>query len=115
MDLNQDAGGSFVFLFYHTDGGGPPITGMTILVGEHTEPLPGWKKIPVDLNLGAGGKFLWLAYTTDPNLPPIRAINVMVGGSREQALLAGHVGWHLIDVDCNWGADGKFIYIEYQN
>jgi hypothetical protein len=63
-DLNKNAGGSDVFMFYtRNQYKKAPIQEVDILIGEHTEAPAGWEKIDTDLNQKAGGNYLWLCFS----------------------------------------------------
>lgn len=113
IDLNEDAGGDFIYLFFKK-GGGTPITGITVLEGNLPQIPPGFTFDDTDLNKGAGGAFLFFAWTRNQALPPIQDINVVIGGSKQEALNQKPAGWKFIDKDLNKGSGGKFLYVIYR-
>jgi hypothetical protein len=107
VDLNQGAGGDFIYLCY-AKGVGAPITGLIVTVGKDSVPgEEGYTKIDVDLNRGAGGNFIWLWYTKDPACATIRDVHVQADQGPPPA------GYTKIDVDLNRDAGGAFIYASY--
>jgi len=72
-DLNQGAGGDYIYLVQRTKWLGqrfvdpfynvPPIKDILIISSnQKLSSYPGWTLIPVDLNKGAGGKWIYLCY-----------------------------------------------------
>lgn len=63
-DLNQGAGGDFIYLGYKRgEAGKKPITDLRITYDNDRKPeKDGFNRINVDLNAGAGGKFVYLWY-----------------------------------------------------
>ena len=108
IDLNQDAGGAYIYICYKK-GVGAPITGLAVTVGGGSPPSDaGYERINVDLNQGAGGEFIYLWYTKDPACTTIHNLNVQ---NNTQAPPAGYTR---IPVDLNLGAGGAFIYLNYE-
>lgn len=109
VDLNQRAGGDFIFVCYKK-GVGAPITELRVSVGNPPAPLEqyGYTRIPVDLNLGAGGNFIWLWYNKDPSCSVVTDIKVVGGGSSSVSCPAGYQKY---PTDLNRDAGGDFIYI----
>jgi len=64
-DLNQGAGGDFIYLGYKKEENGKkPITDLCISYDNDRKPEKnGFTRINVDLNAGAGGKFVYLWYS----------------------------------------------------
>jgi hypothetical protein len=64
-DLNQGAGGDFIYLGYKKgEDGKKPITDLCITYDNDRKPEKnGFTRINVDLNAGAGGKFVYLWYS----------------------------------------------------
>ena len=113
IDLNEDAGGAFIYLFFKK-GNGTPITGLTILQGNPPQVPAGYAWDDTDLNKGAGGAFLYFAWTRNTSLAPIQDISVVIGGSKQEAVNQKPPGWKIIDVDLNKGSGGKFLYVVYR-
>jgi hypothetical protein len=107
VDLNQGAGGDYIYLCTRR-GVGAPITGLAVTVDGGAPPVGAvYTRINVDLNDGAGGKFIWLWYTKDPGCSTIRDVHVQANTGAPPA------GFTRINVDLNMGAGGAFIYVSY--
>ena len=97
-----------------------PITDLHIAAGETSDVLcpPGYTMLDVDLNKGVAGNFIYLCYTTDPAKArekdkdglPIRSVCVI---SSDDPNIPAPYGFTRIDVDLNYGAGGKRIYLCY--
>jgi hypothetical protein len=106
-DMNQGAGGDFIYLCYKK-GIGAPITGLAVTLNNSVPQNPErWTKIDVDLNRGAGGDFIWLWYTKDPACQVIREVAVQNWAGDPPA------GFTKIPVDVNTGAGGAFVYVVF--
>jgi hypothetical protein len=108
VDLNQGAGGDYIFLCYKK-GVGAPITGLHITFESHTPPADRqWTRINVDLNRNAGGSYIWLWYTKDPDCSTVDdAVIVTSTGACPS-------GYTLIPWDLNHGAGGAYLYLCYR-
>jgi MAC/Perforin domain len=123
QDLNQGAGGDYIYLDYKTTpaaGMGPFLYQLTVYDGANPPASAGGFTFITDqdLNKGAGGDYLYLGYntTSDPN-QAIKAIAVVSGSSSSAANYGDYVpvtfyGNASTAADCNAGAGGSFIYIE---
>jgi len=97
-----------------------PITDLHIVAGETSDVMcpPGYTMIDIDLNKGVAGNFIYLCYTTDPAKArekdkdglPIRSICVI---SSDDPNIPAPYGFTRIEVDLNYGAGGKRIYLCY--
>ncbi|MCX7987156.1 MAG: hypothetical protein N2662_09485 [Bacteroidales bacterium] len=134
VDLNEGAGGKYIYLYYEKKAAFDPSLSITeldvitsccypIIVPPYSWDMcgksfgsEGW----TDLNQGAGGDFIYLVKRTklrgtsfvDPwyNIPPIRDILIISTNKP----LSSYTGWNLIPVDLNKGAGGKWIYLCYK-
>ncbi|KJY36620.1 hypothetical protein [Streptomyces sp. NRRL S-495] len=109
-DLNEGAGGEFLYLAWELNGTKKPVTDLYIVEGESEEPPRGYYKISTDLNKGAGGKYLYLSFSRE-GTKPITDLAVVAGDSEKVPAPAGFTRY---DQDLNAGAKGKFIYICYK-
>jgi hypothetical protein len=108
VDLNQGAGGDFIYVCYKK-GVGAPVTGLAVTLGGNQPPPDAvYTRIDVDLNRNAGGDFIWLWYTKDPACTTIRNLHVQANTG------APPDGYTRIDVDLNRNAGGAFIYLSYE-
>lgn len=106
VDLNQGAGGAFIY-FCYKKGVGAPITGLAITVNSQAPPSnAAFTRVNVDLNQGAGGDFIWLWYSKDPSCATVHELAVTVNPGAP-------AGYTFIPVDLNQGAGGAFIYLSY--
>jgi hypothetical protein len=111
VDLNQGAGGDFIYLTFKKDSSGTPITDLKVVyAGERSRirAPQGYDLIDVDLNKGAGGEYIYLCKTHGPGPGPITDLRVIASDSKSQRTPAGY---QKLDVDLNKGAGGKFIYL----
>jgi hypothetical protein len=107
VDLNQGAGGDYIYVCYKK-GVGAPITGLAVTVNDAQPPTnAAYTRINVDLNRGAGGAFIWLWYTKDPACTTIRDIHVQANTGPPPA------GFTRINTDLNYSVGGAFIYLSY--
>ena len=80
VDLNQGAGGDFIYLTFKRESSGTPITDLKVVyAGErHKVLVPrGYERIDVDLNKGAGGEYIYLCKTYAPGLRPITDLKII--------------------------------------
>ncbi|MPY52985.1 hypothetical protein [Streptomyces acidicola] len=110
-DLNEGAGGEYLYLAYEKDGAARPVTDIYFLIGEDQPVPPGYEKIDVDLNKGAGGKYIYLTFTRG-NGAPFEDLEVI---SSNDPAANPPSGYRRIDVDLNEGAGGKYIYLCYRS
>jgi hypothetical protein len=111
VDLNQGAGGDFIYLTFKKESSGTPVTDLQVVYAGESSGIQaprGYELINVDLNKGAGGEYIYLCKTYAPGLPPITDLKVIASDSRSQRAPAGY---ERLDVDLNKGAGGKFIYL----
>jgi hypothetical protein len=65
-DLNEGAGGSYIYACVKRDGTSALIVDLAVVAGDSASiapPSPRYQKINVDLNQGAGGKYIYLCYS----------------------------------------------------
>lgn len=118
VDLNDGAGGKYIYLCYKTEErasykSGDYISEITAVTGDRNTPAPaGYEKIDVDLNMDAGGDYVYLCYQKNDG-EPITDIEVM---STNDKNAKKHIPneYTLCDVDLNKGAGGKYIYLYYK-
>ena len=111
VDLNQGAGGDYIYVCYKK-GVGAPITGLAVTVNDGLPPTDAaYTRINVDLNRNCGGDtaFIWLWYTKDPACTTIRDLHVQANTGPPPA------GFTRINVDLNYdaGGDSAYIYLSY--
>jgi hypothetical protein len=137
VDLNEGAGGKWIYLYYrYIDGTGNPAhvrdglisidaksQGAPILDADGLFERAGkeanghW----ADLNDGAGGKYVklqalhWHSYVNyTGNIITDIAITSSSNSSTYYYGETGNIGtWHRVNVDLNDGAGGKYIYLHY--
>lgn len=108
IDLNQGAGGDFIY-FCYKKGVGAPITGLAITLNNGLPPADAvYTLVPVDLNRNAGGDFVWLWYTKDPACSTVHNINVQTAWGPPPE------GYTIIPIDLNEDAGGAYIYLSYE-
>lgn len=111
VDLNQGAGGDYIYLCFKR-GVGAPVTGVDISLSR--DPIPasaapaGWTQVPVDLNRNAGGFFVYVYYTKDPACSTVRDVVVLQGSQ------AAPAGYTAIELDLNRGTDGDVLFLAYK-
>ena len=133
VDLNEGAGGKFIYLAYkEVDYGAAnakPIRNLfmeyrTSAASQATESRSHngvsakYTRNPQDLNQGAGGGFIYLWHSEDAtSCVPI----AQIGAVSMSAAASGEPGWKYVKwqntneaADCNKGAKGKFVYIKYR-
>jgi hypothetical protein len=109
VDLNQGAGGDYIFLCYKK-GIGAPITGLAVTLNGGSPPTDAtYTRVNVDLNRNCGGDtdFVWLWYTKDPGCSTIREVHVQADQNPPPT------GYTRINVDLNSNAGGAFIFLSY--
>jgi hypothetical protein len=111
VDLNRNAGGTYIYLCYKK-GLGTPITGLFVTLDYWSPPtVPVFTRINVDLNQGAGGDYIYLWYTKDPGCTTITDLVVIYGGNAGIHPPAGYIK---INADLNHDAGGDYIYLCYK-
>jgi hypothetical protein len=127
-DLNQGAGGKYIYLCYTRDNAmGNPVTNFSIYSRSSSSCTPpaNYYHVPnsdgyppygsrgADLNKGSGGNYIYLMETKNPASGlPIRNVGII---STDSKLYYPPEGWQWIGSDLNAGAGGKYIYLLYQN
>ncbi len=113
-DLNKDAGGDYIYIWYNTTNDATEaIKDIRITYDDYK--LPGsYKKNPHDLNKNSGGEYIYLWTSTDAsNGGPIKAIEVFFGENADMP--SGYTVVKYNDskgaADLNKGAGGAFIYL----
>jgi hypothetical protein len=108
VDLNQGAGGDYIYLCYKK-GVGAPVTAVAITLGNAAPPTDAvYTRINVDLNRNAGGDYIWLWYTEDPGCTTIHNFQILVNTTTPPS------GYTTIPVDLNRNAGGEYIYLCYE-
>lgn len=117
-DLNNGAGGKYVYLCYHkhvpssaNSSSNPDcISDITTVLGEDTPAPAGFKKIDIDLNKGAGGKYIYLCYEEQKYNDEIAIKDVtVISGSNSD--LQPPYDFTRVDQDLNQEAGGDYIYV----
>ena len=125
-DLNEGAGGAYIYLMYKNSGSNAPITDLHVRIRDnhdcpdtftyekrtyHRAPIDGnsgFKNSQGDLNYSAHGKFIYLYYSRD-GYSPARAVSGITIDNSSQ-LAVGENGTAAA-ADLNKGAGGKFVYL----
>ncbi len=118
-DLNNGAGGKYVYLCYSTlPGIGPPITAIQVASSSKNQTVdqsltpPGFRLIANDLCNGTGGdKYIYISYASGTTAMPITAVDVIIGGSYN---IWPSKEFVKINQDCNEGSGGNFVFICYK-
>ncbi len=113
-DLNKDAGGDFIYIWYDTtDDSAQALTDIRITYG-NTSLSSSYTKNPHDLNKGAGGEFIYLWTSNNAsNGKPIKDLRVFFGENADMP-----TGYTVVTyndsgkaADLNKGAGGAYIYL----
>lgn len=117
QDLNEGAGGEYVYLCYSTDPSkGPPITAIQVAASSSKDDCdcipPGYTKVEGDLNKGAGGKYVYVSYVTGTKAKPVTEITFVTDDSK--LIWPRDSDFYRINQDCNEGAGGRYIYMAYK-
>ena len=122
-DLNEGAGGRYLYFAYHT-GDQNPITDIQAIYGDNPQvgdspPLglpvapsgQPYTKLGTDLNMGAGGKYIYACISRDASAgTPITGFEVISGDASN---IQPRPPFRRDDLDLNLGAGGKYIYLCY--
>lgn len=110
QDLNEGAGGKFIYLAYKDTPSGPFITDITFAVGDSSSVAApaGYTRLPQDLNEGAGGKFIYLCFSRGDGLP---ITNLGLGSTSRPLPYGDGPFYMMIPQDLNQGAKGRYIYL----
>ena len=116
-DLNKNAEGDDIFLYYTRDPSkGQPITDIKVVFDDRDN-LSGYQVIRnnkssyhYDLNSHAGGKDIFMGFKRGGNSAPITSIDII---NRDDSNMNGKDGWKKIDKDLNDGAGGDDIFLIY--
>jgi hypothetical protein len=110
QDLNEGAGGKFIYLAYKDEESGPFITDITFVVGDSADVATpaGYTRLRDDLNAGAGGKFIYLCFLRGPGLP---ITNLGISSTTTPLPCGDGPFYTLIPQDLNQGASGRYIYL----
>ncbi|KAK9760314.1 Phosphatase dcr2 [Basidiobolus ranarum] len=104
-DLNINAGGKFVYLFYK-QGRGKRVTGIKASTNTL---IPGYERIPTDLNIGTKGQPVYLFFKKGSG-KPIYSITVESGKD-----LVDPFGYTKVDQDLNVGTGADEVYLYYRS
>ena len=114
-DLNQNAGGKYIYLIYSTStDAAQAIDGLNVFADSKAAGWSiqsGYTRIEQDLAEGAGGKYIYACYTKNGTNPPITGLSVITGCS-SQTYPPDASSVRIIQ-DCNDGAGGSYVYICY--
>lgn len=123
VDLNEGAGGAYLYLCYK-DAGGREFSHIAIEGGEDasTPSAPSNQYHLVkdqhgevcDLNRGAGGDYLWLSYAFLVSSPVIDRIGVVSASDPDDIDRLIPPGFIKYPVELNEKAGGNWIYIIYE-
>jgi len=129
-DLNEFAGGDYVYLGSKTTTNvNDAIRGLILRKSSSTDNPKEfswggvkWTRIASenlhnsgDLNSGADGKFIWLYYTKDPNYgSPITKIGISCNNHNTTKYTNLVYTCNGGNRDLNQGADGAFLYLNYE-
>lgn len=110
QDLNEGAGGRFIYLAYKDTTHGPFITDITFVVGDSSNVATpaGYTRLREDLNEGAGGKFIYLCFARGEGLP---ITNLGLGSTSRPLPCSDGPFYMMIPQDLNQGARGRYIYL----
>ncbi|MGE4289710.1 MAG: hypothetical protein AB7E36_13585 [Salinivirgaceae bacterium] len=131
VDLNEGAGGYYIYLYYRKDPNSLPIRDI---VGIHQNTYLGYVDDIInihpqydiverygdkraDLNDGAGGDYIYLIYSKDlediyGNSPTSAIKNIAIVSGNSSGIT--YSDWAKVPVDLNKGAGGKYIYLFYK-
>lgn len=118
QDLNEGAGGDYIYLAYQKKPGRTPLTGLQVAYASNRKDVhvpEGYEVVKddegeeVDLNKGAHGPFIWLCKTHDPSFAPITGVTVIASDKEVKIGPRNYEGF--IPVDLNKGSGGKYIYL----
>lgn len=115
QDLNQGAGGKFIYLCYSKGGTNKPITDLQVTSSGSAgnQCGAGWEWYPQDLNEGAGGDFIYLCSRTEDRPDRIKEIQFT---STPNPGNFCPPGWNWINKDLNKGtkkSGDPYIYLCY--
>ncbi|KAI1408903.1 MAC/Perforin domain-containing protein [Hypoxylon sp. FL1857] len=117
VDLNQNAGGKYIYLCYHKasyssfGNNKEAITDLAIIFDDERTPS-GYTKMPTDLNEGAGGRYVYLCYKTSAYNPDTAILDIRVF-SGHNADVAPPYGFTKINRDLNADAGGDYVFLGY--
>lgn len=125
-DLNQGAGGDYIYLAYKLDStitnASPDtvITNLTLLDGNGAATPAGYTKMNLDLNQGAMGDYIYLAYKRGPARDSTSFANAISNIQIQVGQGAPPFNWELVTwsgtanaADVNRGAGGDYIFIKF--
>ena len=125
-DLNEGAGGAYIYMLYKTGGTTDAITGFYLRVSEKNDSpeslnfngrryyrasydgSSGFKNAKGDLNNEAGGKFIHLYYTKDA-ITPGQFVYRVYFNDKQDSVVGENGGSYACDI--NKGARGSYIYM----
>ncbi|MFJ8692631.1 hypothetical protein [Streptomyces roseolilacinus] len=109
-DLNEGAGGEYLYFAYEEGPADRAITDVYFLLGENQPTPKDYEKIDVDLNKGARGEYIYATFTRKEGTP-IQELAVV---SSDDPSINPPDRFKRIDVDLNKGAKGKYIFLCYR-
>lgn len=109
-DLNQGAGGSYIYVGYQ-QGDVRPITAVNFIAYDSAQKnsIPGWEWNPTDLNQGAGGKYIYMYWQYGGQTPVTNLMFLALNESTPPVV----PGWKQVGPDLNEGAGGAYIWAYY--
>jgi hypothetical protein len=120
VDLNEDAGGDYIYLCthkttpnpLHPQGNKKCITNIRFVTGEGADAPSGYEKINIDLNRDAGGEYIYLCYKLEDYdaEKAIKDITIVKGGNPD---VSAPYDYHKVDKDLNEDAGGDYVYLCY--
>lgn len=141
VDLNQGAGGRWIYLCYSTAGTRAPVVGLALsFSNDSTSTNAGpavATRLDVDLNAGAGGDWIFLWYTrkgadlstlptglrpyfsTTDSILEMTAVasdtpGVALPGWTQVRGYRARPPWEAVDPDVNRGAGGRYVYLYFR-
>jgi hypothetical protein len=120
QDLNQGAGGKFIYLCVqeaYLGHPGPFVTDIAFVVGESAGVAApaGFTRLPQDLNQGAGGKFIYLCYRLGQGREaadsPAVIQDIQVASFDSKLPYSDNPRYTMIPQDLNEGAGGRYLYL----
>jgi len=111
-DLNERAGGNYIFMHWCAGWTTNPITDVAVITGKSSTIAPpsGYTKLNVDLNRGAGGDYIYFCGRSLSWENPITLLGI--AGAKKEADAKNKAPYgSIVNVDLNKGAGGDYIYL----
>ncbi|MCW8127597.1 hypothetical protein [Microbulbifer halophilus] len=121
QNFNAGNHGKYIYIYYRWENSSSGLTGLRMIIGEHTPTPEGWQIIPQNLNEGTKGEPIYLCYQRATDVSEItslkapRITDLKAGKSNETVteVKASLSDFHMIGQDTNQGAGGKIVYLGY--